>query len=432
MKRDQGGPRIYNLFPTLLGSVDAWQERLPVIAGMGFDWIFLNPFQYPGFSGSLYAVKDYYRLHPVVRGNSDEPPDERLRRFVVAAGEAGISVMMDLVVNHTAKDSGLVEDHPDWYLRNEEGDVRSPFAVDPDDPDAVTVWEDLAELDYSERPARAEMLAYWDAVVSHYVGLGFQGFRCDAAYKVPGEVWEELIGAARGGNPHVTFFAETLGAQIDEVDQLRPAGFDYFFNSAKWWDFRADWLLDQYEQFRHLAPSVAFPESHDTKRVAAESGGSERESRFRYLFAAFFSSGVMMPIGYELGFRRPLHVVKTRPEDWEEPAFDLTDYVAAVNRMKADTPALNQEGPQVRFTAPDAPLVGLVRRAVQGAGRATALINPDPEHNHDFPVAELAAALESESAALREITPFHEDPRPGEREHLRVEPRSSRVFTSAE
>jgi starch synthase (maltosyl-transferring) len=140
----------------------------------------------------------------------------------------------------------------------------------------------------------------------------------------------------------------------------------------------------------------------------------------------------MMPIGYELGFRRPLHVVKTRPEDWEEPAFDLTDYVAAVNRMKADTPALNQEGPQVRFTAPDAPLVGLVRRAVQGAGRATALINPDPEHNHDFPVAELAAALESESAALREITPFHEDPRPGEREHLRVEPRSSRVFTSAE
>ena len=428
MKRAHGGPRIYNLFPTLLGPVEAWQERLPAIAGMGFDWVFLNPFHYPGFSGSLYAVKDYYRLHPVVEGDSDEPAEDRLRRFLAAAEEAGLSVMMDLVVNHTAKDSPLVEQHPDWYLRDEEGEVRSPLAVDPDDPEKVTVWEDLAELDYAERPARAGMLAYWDELVAHYVGLGFRGFRCDAAYQIPGEVWEELIRAARAENPKVTFFAETLGAQIDEVDQLRPAGFDYFFNSAKWWDFRADWLLEQYEQFRHLAPSIAFPESHDTERVAAESGGSEAESRFRYLFAAFFSSGVMMPIGYELGFRRPLHVVDTRPEDWEEPAFDLTDYVAAVNRMKAETPALNQEGPQTRFTDPEDPLVGLLRRVEEGSGRAAALINPDPDQGHDFAVAELASALETEPAGLRELTPMHQGPPPAGGETLRVEPRSLRIF----
>jgi starch synthase (maltosyl-transferring) len=432
MKPDQRGPRIYNLFPTLLGPVEAWQERLPAIAGMGFDWVFLNPFHYPGFSGSLYAVKDYYRLHPLVRGGSNEPPDERLRRFAAAAEEAGLSVMMDLVVNHTAKDSPLVEQHPDWYLRDAEGEVCSPFAVDPDDPEDVTVWEDLAELDYAERPARARMLAYWDELVAHYVALGFRGFRCDAAYQLPGEVWEELIGAARAESPNVTFFAETLGAQIEEVDQLRPAGFDYFFNSAKWWDFRAGWLLEQYQQFRHLAPSIAFPESHDTDRVAAESKGSEAESRFRYLFAAFFSSGVMMPIGYELGFRRPLHVVNTRPEDWEEPAFDLTGYVAAVNRMKAETPALNQEGPQARFTDPEDPLVGLLRREAEGGGRVAALINPDPDQSHHFAVSELASALETESEDLCELTPAHQGPPPAGRENLRVGPRSLRIFAPAQ
>ncbi len=147
--------------------------------------------------------------------------------------------------------------------------MRSPFAVDPDDPEEVTVWKDLAELDYAERPARAEMLAYWDELLAHYVELGF---RCDAAYQIPGEVEDELIGTARRAGPHVAFFAETLGAHIEEVDQLRPAGFDDFFNSAKWWGFRADWLLGQYEQFRHPAPSVAFPESHETDRVAAGSG----------------------------------------------------------------------------------------------------------------------------------------------------------------
>jgi starch synthase (maltosyl-transferring) len=431
MKAGHCGPRIYNLFPTLLGPVEAWEEDLPRIAEMGFDWVFLNPFHYPGFSGSLYAVKDYYRLHPLVRGDSDASADERLRRFLGAAQEAGLSVMMDLVVNHTAKDSALVEEHPSWYLRDENGEVCSPFAVDPDDPESVTVWGDLAELDYSPRPERAEMLEYWDTLVAHYAGLGFRGFRCDAAYKLPGDVWEELIDTAAGANAEVVFFAETLGAQIDEVEQLGPAGFDYFFNSSKWWDFRADWLLQQYEQFRHLAPSVAFPESHDTARVAAESGCSEAEARLRYLFAAFFSSGVMMPIGYELGFRRPLNVVETRPEDWEEPAFDIRDFVAAVNRMKAETPVLNEEGPQTRFTSADAPLVGLLCRSDRGAERAAALINPDPELGHDFGVAELASALQAEAPGLREITPGHEGRPVGGRKRLRIGPRELRIFVPA-
>ena len=421
------GPRIYNLFPTLLGPIERWEEHLPAIARMGFNCVFLNPFHLPGSSGSLYAIKDPYRLHPQVRGSGEGSPDERIERFVQAARRAGLAVMMDLVVNHTAKDSPLVREHAEWYLHDEEGEVRSPYAVDPDDPEGVTVWEDLAELDYSERPERADLLAYWDDLVTHYVGLGIGGFRCDAAYKLPGEVWEELIGTARRADRDHSFFAETLGAQIDEVQQLRPAGFDYFFNSAKWWDFRAGWLLDQYEQFRHLAPSIAFPESHDTERLAA-AGGGETESRFWYLFAAFFSSGVMMPIGYELGFRRPLHVVQTGPEDWEEPAFDISDFVAAVNRMKARTAVLNEEGPQERFTAPDAPVVGLLRRSEHGRQRVAALINPDPEQRHDLDCAVLARAMGTKTSALQEVTPGSTGQAPEGGARVRLDPRSLRLF----
>ncbi len=346
MQSGAKAPRIYNLFPTLLGSIEQWEKQVPAIAEMGFNWIFLNPFHYPGFSGSLYAVKDYYRLHPAIQGESERAPDERLRRFIATAREANLGVMMDLVVNHTSKDAVLVAEHPDWYVRDEHGEVRSPSAKDLDDPSQVTVWEDLAQLDYSERPERAEMIAYWNALVTHYAGLGIRGFRCDAAYQVPGAVWKSLIETAREDNPHLEFFAETLGAGLDAVAQLHSAGFDYFFNSAKWWDFRAGWLLEQYEQFRHIAPSIAFPETHDTERLAAESGGDEQESRFWYLFAACFSSGLMMPIGYEFGFKHPLHVVKTRPEDWEEPNFDISGFIREVNMMKAEHPVLEEEGPQ--------------------------------------------------------------------------------------
>ncbi len=430
MQQSLEGPRIYNLFPTLVGTIERWEERLPTIAEMGFDWVFLNPFHAPGMSGSLYAVKDYYRLHPLVQGDSQDAPDARLRRFLGSAEEQGLSVMMDLVVNHTAKDCELVTRHPQWYHHDKNGKVISPYAVNPDDPDDITVWGDLADLDYRKRPERAQMLAYWDDLVAHYVELGFHGFRCDAAYKLPGDVWERLIGTARRTDPHVIFFAETLGAQIDQVDQLRPAGFDYFFNSAKWWDFKADWLLDQYEQFRHLAPSIAFPETHDTARVAEESGGDVRESRFWYLFSAFFSSGVMMPIGYELGFRRPLHVVETRPEDWEEPAFDITGFVAAVNRMKAGTAVLNEEGPQERFTPPDATPVGLLRHSEQGPQRAAALINPDPETEVWFPRDRLASALGADPSAVQEITPLSADSSDDERKGLRLGARSLRIFVA--
>jgi starch synthase (maltosyl-transferring) len=423
------GPRIYNLFPLLAGSVRDWEAQLPRIAAMGFDWVFLNPFHYPGFSGSLYAVKDYYRLHLLFQGHSRKPQDELLREFVGMAGEHGLSVMMDLVINHTAKDSELTVAHPEWFAHEADGSLRSPLAVDPDDPAKKTVWGDLAEIDYEGMPDREGLVAWWQELVRHYTGLGFRGFRCDAAYKVPGGVWAEVIGATRALNPEAHFFAETLGCQPPEVAQLHEAGFDYLFNSGKWWGFHAGWLLEQYESYRRIAPSVGFPESHDTERLAAESGGDERISRLRYLFAAFFSAGVMMPMGFEFGFRRKLDVVKTRPDDWEEPLFDLSGFVRAANLMKAGVPVLNEEGTQERFTPPRAPLVGLVRRGVEAPGVAAALVNSDPGHRHDCPRDHLAEAMGVPPGAIREITPLH-PPEPPGHGRIHVAPLEMRVFVA--
>ena len=107
---------------------------------------------------------------------------------------------MDLVVNHTAKDSELTARRPQWFARDASGEIQSPFAVDPDDPEKKTVWGDLAELDYRP-PQRDEIVAYFEELVRHYVGLGFRGFRCDAAYKVPAEVWRRLVDAAKSCDP---------------------------------------------------------------------------------------------------------------------------------------------------------------------------------------------------------------------------------------
>jgi starch synthase (maltosyl-transferring) len=406
------GARIYNLFPLLIGSIDQWEAHLDRIAAMGFNWVFVNPFHYPGFSGSLYAVKDFYRLNPIFQGDSKKSNDELIAGFSAAAQERGLSVMMDLVVNHTAKDSVLAVEHPEWFEHEADGSLRSPFAVDPD-THAKTVWADLAEIDYRDRPERAKLIEYFADVVRHYAGLGIRGFRCDAAYKVSKAVWRKLIQTGRKVNADAVFAAENLGGMLEEVEALRSSGFDYMFNSSKWWDFRQNWLLQQYEQFRSIAASVSFPETHDTSRLAADLAGQgvtavkdiERRYRQAYLFAAVFSSAVMIPVGYEYGFRKSLHVVKSRPKDWEKPAFDLSGYIGDVNRMKAAQPVLNEEGPQ-RLIAQDGDrIVALQRRPLRGRTWAVTVINTDQNASGTTRVK----GLDPDVREGREITPGNEE-----------------------
>jgi starch synthase (maltosyl-transferring) len=291
--------------------------------------------------------------------------------------------MMDLVVNHTSKDSLLVGDHPAWY-RWSHGELLSPSVTDPDDPSKETVWGDLAEIDNEFSPDRDALWEYWADLVTDSLDLGFSGFRCDAAYLVPVELWRFLIGRARQRNPHVRFFAETLGAPADAVLALKSAGFDFFFNSSKWWNFRDPWALEQHERFGAIAPSVSFPETHDTPRLADETAGSEAIQRQRYAFALAFSAGVMMPLGYEYGFRRRTDVVRTMPSDWERKAFDLSAFVTRANRLKLDHAHLQSEGHLRAVHRLGSPVLVLERRVEGEPEPALIVVNTDSSSEREL------------------------------------------------
>ena len=370
-------PIIYNLFPRLVGHMGSWPEHGARAREMGFDWLFLNPIQYPGFSGSLYAVKDFYRLNPLFVPPGVDEPMEELRRTLDRLHELGLKVMMDLVINHTAKDSELVKAHPAWFRRDKNGDVVSPSAIDPADARKVTVWGDLAEVDNAASSDRQGLWAHWTAMMQYYLELGFDGFRCDAAYKVPAKLWEQLIGAAHRLKPDVLFLAETLGCRLAEVRGLKSAGFDYLFNSSKWWSYDAPWALQQHEEFGAIAPSIAFPESHDTPRLMAETGGQVQVQRQRYAFAAVFSAGLLMPVGYELGFTKKLDVVSTSPGDWEQTGVDLSSYIGGINRLMREIPVLDVEGHLHVVTTLDEPTVVLRKTGPAGMEPAVIVVNKD-------------------------------------------------------
>jgi starch synthase (maltosyl-transferring) len=347
-------PHLYNLFPRLAGDLSTWPAHAARAAAMGFDWLYLNPVHYPGFSGSCYAVKDYWRIDPLLlpADHPDKHYEDGLRGDggLAALGAAlsairahGMRPVMDLVLNHTARDSALVDSHPEWYVRDAQGVVQNPWAIDPADARKVTVWGDLAEIDNEESADRDRLWEHWIRLVETYAQLGFEGFRCDAAYKVPATLWRELIAAARRHRPEALFFGEILGARLTEMEALRDSGLHFVFNSSKWWNFDAPWCLDQQRMLAPGTRSVSFPESHDTPRLWSETGGNLAVQKQRYAFAAAFGSGLMMPVGYEFAFRHRLDVVASRPQDWETPAGNLTAFVTALNAIRRAHPALISE-----------------------------------------------------------------------------------------
>jgi len=376
-----GALRIYNLFPLLFRDFDDMARLLPHVAAMGFDWVFLNPVHEPGLSGSLYCIRDHFSVSARLAGSAEPDLHETLSLFCSRCEKYGLRVMVDLVINHVAIDGVVAERHPDWIQRSPDGSLVHPGAIDPADASRHTVWGDLAAIDYSRPALHQELLDYWLQLVRLLVGAGVRGFRCDAAYQVPNEIWRRLIDEARRMRPDLVFAAETLGCRVEEVERLAPAGFDLLFNSSKWWDLEAPWAIRQYNEFRRIAPSIAFPESHDTPRLAAEHpelATDEALARLyllRYALAASFSTGVMMLVGYEYGFGRALDVVATGPGGWEEKRFDLSAEIARINAIKARSPALAEEGPLRRIEIADG-LVVLHRSSADGRHHALFVANP--------------------------------------------------------
>ncbi len=368
------GPRIYNLFPLLAGPLPRWRAHLERARQMEFNWVFINPFQLTGHSGSLYSIKDYYSIDSRLLEPAGGPPLQQLADMIQTAKRLGLRLMMDLVINHTAFDSPLLKEHPAWYKRGADGEPLHPGALEGN---RRVTWGDLIEVDNAGIADRDGLWRYWLAVAEHYAALGFDGFRCDAAYKVPVELWRFLIGSLKRNHPAVLFFAESLGCPFEQILPLTQSGFDFIFNSSKWWDFVEPWCLQQYRQTAELCQSVSFAESHDTERLAVELRGDREAVKMRYAFSALFSSGVMMPMGFEYGFRRRLHVVETRRQDWEEPRWDLSEFITRVNRLKGSQRVFNEEGPIEELDTGNVKILALVKSAVDRTGRALVLLNKD-------------------------------------------------------
>ncbi len=399
-------PIIYNLFPRYFPSIHDWSAMVGHAADMGFSWVYVNPFHETGFSGSLYAIRDYYRINALFLERGQDPTDWRvLRQFIDLCAERGLSVMMDLVINHTAFDSVLVETNPLWYKRDEHGALVHPRAIDPANADNVTIWGDLAEIDNRDSKDRRGLWAYWDALIGFFQEQGVSGFRCDAAYQVSAELWTFLISRAKKRHPRTVFLAETLGCRLEEIDALSGTGFDYLYNSSKYWEFDRPWCIEQHERNKRIAPSISFAESHDTTRLAADFPGTVFVQKSRYLLSAVFSEGLLMTMGYEYGAKIKTDVVRGSVRDAERPQWDLTEWVAGVNSLKMKIPVFREEGTWEARSSYESDILFLEKRLNKAADAVLLCVNKNKLNNRTVSREEFPAG----DAYKKILRPFSEN-----------------------
>ena len=130
------------------------------------------------YKGSPYAIADYTAVNP------DYGTLEDFRTLVKKCHENGMIVILDWVANHTAWDHKWISEHPEWYMKNDKGEITDPL----DKAGKSLGWTDVAKLNYSEPGLRKAMIASMKFWVD---SVDLDGFRCDVAMDVPSDFWHE-------------------------------------------------------------------------------------------------------------------------------------------------------------------------------------------------------------------------------------------------
>ncbi|NNF57765.1 MAG: alpha-amylase [Rhodothermaceae bacterium] len=189
------------------GTFQAIIPRLDALKAMSVTTIWLMPIhpvgeaERKGRLGSPYSVRDYRAVDPAFGTLED------FRALVDATHERGMTLILDWIANHTARDHAWTQAHPDWYTQDEAGTIVHPEGTD---------WTDVADLNY-DNPAVHEAMA---AAMQYWVEtFEVDGFRCDVAGMVPEAFWQETLSQLRTLKPLM------LLAEGDDP-WLHEAGFD--------------------------------------------------------------------------------------------------------------------------------------------------------------------------------------------------------------
>lgn len=211
-KKDLNNQTIYQVFVRQFSPTHDFNgvtKQLDRIKALGTDILYLIPF-YPigklnrkGETGSPYAIYDYTKIDPL---NGTE---EDFKNLLDEAHKRGMKVIIDMVLNHTSRDSVLLQQHEDWF-----------YHINGKPANKVGDWSDVYDLDYS-KPELCDVITQ---ILCDWVKRGVDGFRMDVCSLVPAHFWAQATKALHKLNPDIIMLGESV--EINFIRELRKLGCD--------------------------------------------------------------------------------------------------------------------------------------------------------------------------------------------------------------
>ncbi|MGA5317065.1 alpha-1,4-glucan--maltose-1-phosphate maltosyltransferase [Streptomyces pseudogriseolus] len=385
------------------GTFDTAARRLPAIAAMGFDVVYLPPIHpigttfRKGPNNTLDAGPDDVGV-PWAIGSPEGGHDavhprlgtlEDFTRFVARARDLGMEVALDFALQ-CSPDHPWVHKHPEWFHHRPDGSIA--YAENPPKKyqDIYPIAFD-ADLD--------GLVAETCRILRHWMDTGVRIFRVDNPHTKPVVFWERVIGEINRTDPDVLFLAEafTRPAMMHTLAQI---GFQQSYTYFTWRNTKQE--LTEYltelsgEAASYMRPNF-FANTPDILHAYLQHGGRPA-FEVRAVLAATLSPAWGIYSGYELCENTPLREgseeyldsekYQLKPRDWdaaEREGRTITPLITRLNTIRRDHPALRLlRNLRFHHTDNDSVLAYSKRR---GSDVVLVVVNLDPHHVQEATVS---------------------------------------------
>jgi starch synthase (maltosyl-transferring) len=352
----------YEMFPRSEGGLrKAAENRLPAIADMGFDVVYLPPVHPIGHSyrkgpnntlvsgpddpGSPWAIGSeeggHTALHPEL-GTFEDFDD-----FVSEAHRLGMEVALDYALQ-CSPDHPWVRDHPEWFHRRPDGSIR--YAENP-----PKKYQDIYPINFwpQEPGAREELWSACKDVLDFWIGHGIRIFRVDNPHTKPLAFWTWLIPAIQEDHPDVIFLSEAF-TKPKMMAKLAEIGFSQSYTYFTWRTWKGE--LREYVEELCGGPKADYMRPNFWPNTPDILSGPLRDGppaafALRFVLAATLVPSYGMYSGYELCENEPasetneeyLHSEKyeIKKRDWNQPG-SLAPLIKRVNDLRRRHPAFSE------------------------------------------------------------------------------------------
>jgi starch synthase (maltosyl-transferring) len=240
----------YEMFPRSCGEAGRHgtlreaEQRLPYIAEMGFDIVYLPPIHpigrthrkgsdnsltaSPADPGSPWAVGGpeggHLAIHPELGTRED------FRHFLAAAHEQRLDVALDIALQ-ASPDHPYVEQHPEWFVHRPDGSIQ--HAENP-----PKKYEDILPFDFAG-PAWESLWREARGIFLHWIEEGVHVFRVDNPHTKPIPFWRWCIRTIKERHPQVIFLAEAF-TRPKLMYALAKVGFSQSYTYFTWRTTKAE------------------------------------------------------------------------------------------------------------------------------------------------------------------------------------------------